>query len=105
MDNAFDDLMDFISELHQRDREKAAKEERREVGRKKGVEMGRMEAIKSFIANNPKDFEMTCQEMAESFEVRENLIRFLYKKVTGRRARGLKSMYNCGRYLNHNCHS
>jgi len=66
-----DELMDFISELHQGDRERAAKEEGIEIGEGKGI----AKAIRAFIANNPNAKRMSSQEIAATFNTEEPLVK------------------------------
>jgi hypothetical protein len=76
-----DELMDFISELHQGDRERAAKEEGIEEGMEKGLEKGMekgmekgiVTAIRAFIAQNSTENRMSPQKIAAMFNIDELL--------------------------------
>ena len=77
--NKMEELMDFITELHNGDREERAREKGVKIGVKIGVEKGAKEAtlktIKTFIENCPKDFNKSAPEIAALFDVDENIVK------------------------------
>ena len=69
-----EELMDFFTELHNEDREKRAEARGIRRGVKKGKERGRLETIRAFLQNRPKEMKASAAQIAALFGVDEKLI-------------------------------
>jgi hypothetical protein len=65
--NKMEELMDFITELHNRDREERAF--------KQGFRIGTLKTIKKFLENCPNNFKKSAPEIAALFGVNEKMIK------------------------------
>jgi len=87
MDEGIEEVLDFISELHQRDRERAAWKEGFKEGKKAGFKEGQriafkmakqegmIDAIKIFQSNKPRSWNFSCKEIAAMFGVKKSWVR------------------------------
>jgi len=77
-----EELMDFFTELHNEDREKRAEargirrgvKKGKEIGKELGEERGRLETIRAFLQNGPKEMKASAAQIAALFGVDEKLI-------------------------------
>ncbi|SEA56984.1 hypothetical protein SAMN05192529_12918 [Arachidicoccus rhizosphaerae] len=78
-----EELMDFLTELHNEDREKMARAigraegraEARAEARAEGRAEGMLIAIKNFIEHCPKEFKQSAASIAAIFEVEEDIVK------------------------------
>ena len=68
-----EELMDFITELHNGDREERAIKKGGKIGAKKATR----KTIKKFIENCPTDFNKSVPAIAALFDVDENMVKSL----------------------------